>query len=151
MCLLALLETTIVRFGSIVCKKLLLLCRKTTILVFWRPKVVLHRKRSGYDWATARRTKWRLRSAGTSMEQGHLRETIWGAQIPRSGSPPRLIPTPSEPHPSPLQGGRNAGVGPVFVREFNSACAREGLLPPPDGFLSRPASGQFVETQAQRR
>ena len=40
---------------------------------------------------------------------------------PRSGKPPRLMPTPSEPQPVPLHGGTNFGVGPTRVRASTSA------------------------------
>ena len=40
---------------------------------------------------------------------------------PRSGKPPRLMPTPSEPQPVPLHGGTKFGVGPTRVRASTSA------------------------------
>ncbi len=40
---------------------------------------------------------------------------------PRSGKPPRLMPTPSEPQPVPLHGGTKFGVGPTRVRASTAA------------------------------
>ena len=45
------------------------------------------------------------------------------ARRPRSGRPPRLMPTPSEPQPVPLHGGTNFGVGPLRVCALTAAPA----------------------------
>ena len=53
---------------------------------------------------------------------------LTSARRPRSGKPPRLMPTPSEPQPVPLHGGTNAGVGPLRVCAFDDAPASSRSL-----------------------
>ena len=48
---------------------------------------------------------------------------LTSARRPRSGRPPRLMPTPSDPQPVPLHGGTNAGVGPLRVCALTDAPA----------------------------
>ncbi len=59
---------------------------------------------------------------------------LTGSRRPRSGKPPRLMPTPSEPQPVPLHGGVKAGASPTDVRRVDvgtvieQKCCRVGTV-----------------------
>ena len=74
------------------------------------------------------------------------------ARRPRSGRPPRLMPTPSEPQPVPLHGGTNAGVGPLRVCAFDRRAApRAAARRPPRDPRGPRSSAPSARTPARAR